>query len=221
VPPRRKTGRNILLALLAIAILTAGGAYLVWRMTRSAFDSVVSHALEKKEEVVDISALVTQVRELNRLETASMRVIHVSTITQTYEMVPDSLAGDELTFLAAGDVIAGVDMSLLKREDVWKQPDGTIVMRLPPSQILVSRVDNKESRVLTRKTGILRRADINLESRARQRAEQEIRNEAMRKGILKLADGNAQTHLAQFLHTMGFQKVSFAGPNIRPPQPKG
>ena len=186
-------------------------------MTRDAMESVVSRAIERKEQVLDISALVTQVRELNRLETASMHVLHVSTITQTYQMVPDSLGGDELTFLAAGDVIAGVDMSLLKQEDVWRQPDGTVVLRLPPSQILVSRVDNRESRVLTRKTGLLRRADMNLESRARQHAEQEIRNEAMRKGILKLASDNAQSRLADFLHTLGFQKVTFAGPNIKPP----
>lgn len=192
-------------------LVTIGGAYLAWRMTRSAVEAVITRGLTKKEDVIDLGALVTQVRQMNRLETASMRVMHVSTTTQTYDMVPDALGGDQLTFLAVGDVIAGIDMSLLNRNDVWREPDGTVVLRLPPSQILVTRVDNKESHVINRKTGFLRRADVTLESRARQRAEQEIRNEAVRKGILNMAGQNAEARLADFLHTTGVQKVKFVG----------
>ncbi|HEY3055370.1 MAG TPA: DUF4230 domain-containing protein [Thermoanaerobaculia bacterium] len=195
--------------LAGVIVITTAGVYVAWRMTRQAMESVVDRALTPKEQTIDLSALVTQVRSLSRLETASMRVLHISTITQSYELVPDAIAGDKMSFLAAGDVIAGVDLSLLNRNDVWKQPDGTIVMRLPRSQILVTRVDNRESRVLNRKTGLFRRADVNLESRARQHAEQEIRNEALRKGILNMASQNAQTKLAEFLHTLGFQKVQF------------
>lgn len=195
--------------LAGVILITTAGVYVAWRMTRHAMDSVVDRALTPKEQTIDLSALVTQVRSLSRLETASMRVLHISTVTQSYELVPDAIAGDKMTFLAAGDVIAGLDLSLLNRDDVWRQPDGTIVLRLPRSQILVTRVDNRESRVLSRKTGLLRRADVNLESRARQHAEQEIRNEALRKGILNMASQNAQTKLAEFLHTLGFQKVQF------------
>ena len=192
-------------------VVAIGGAYLAWRMTRNAVEAVITRGLTRKEEVIDLGALVTQVREMNRLETASMRVMHVSTTTQTYQMVPDSLGGDQLTFLAVGDVIAGVDLSLLQRNDVWRETDGTVVMRLPPSQVLVTRVDNKESHVIERKTGLLRRADVNLESRARQRSEQEIRNEAVRKGILNMASRNAEVRLADFLHRTGVQKVRFEG----------
>ena len=194
---------------MIVTLVTIAGAYLAWRITRQVVESVFTRAITKKEETIDLGALVTRVRELNRLETAGMHVMHVSTTTQTYEMVPDALTGDELTFLAIGDVIAGVDMALLTKADVWRQPDGTVVIRLPPSQVLVTRVDNKDSHVISRKTGLLRRADINLESRARQRAEQEIRNEAVRKGILNLAAQNAEVKLAEFLHSTGVQKVKF------------
>jgi len=201
--------RTILIVLAGVIVLTIGGIYVAYRMTRHAMESVVTRAITRKEETIDLSALVTEVRSLSRLETASMHVMHIATITQSYELVPNALAGDELTFLAAGDVIAGVDLSVLSRNDVYRQPDGTIVLRMPPAQILVTRVDNRESRVLHRKTGFFRRADINLESRARQHAEQEIRNEAFRKGILNMASANAEMKLAEFLHTLGFQKVKF------------
>ena len=198
-----------MIALVVVILITMAGAFVAWRVTKGAVENVLTRITTKKEETIDLGALVTQVRELNRLETASMHVMHVSTTTQTYDMVPDSLTGDQLTLLAVGDVIAGVDMSLLNKTDAWRQPDGTVVIRLPPSQVLVTRVDNKESHVISRKTGILRKADINLESRARQRAEQEIRNEAVRKGILNLAAQNAELKLAEFLHTTGVQRVKF------------
>ena len=211
--------RRTVIVLLSIVVLLSIGGYVAWRLARKAAREVITDVITKKEEQVDLGALVTQVRELSRLETASMRVMHVSTITQGYQMVPDALAGDQLTLLAAGDVIAGIDLSLLQQKDVWRDGDGTIVMRLPPSQILITRVDNRETRVLNRKTGLLRKADVNLESRARQHAEQSIRNEAMRKGILPMASQNAEKKIADFLRTLGAQKIRFENSAFaRPPQ---
>lgn len=201
--------RTVFVALGAILIVIAVGVTSVVLLWRTAKDAVTEAVLTPQEKTIDIAQLVTQVRELNRLETASMRVLHVGTITQSYKFVPDAMAGDELTFLATGDVIAGIDLSQLKPDDAWRSPDGAINLRLPPAQILVSRVDNKESRVLTRKTGVLRRADIDLETRARQHAEENIRAEALKKGILTLASQNAEKKLADFMHTLGFEKVRF------------
>lgn len=203
---QRKTLLVFLGAFLILAAVAATSAYVVWRIaTRTVVDAV----LEPDEKTVDIATLVTQVRELNRLETASMRVMHVGTITQTYKMVPNALAADEITFLATGDVYAGIDLSQLRQEDVWRSPDGTVNLRLPKAQVLVTRVDNGQSRVLTRKTGVLRRADVDLETRARQRAEENIRAEALKRGILKIAADSAEKKMAELLHTFGAEKVRF------------
>ncbi len=45
------------------------------------------------EEMLDLALVVNQIRGLNRLETAAMRVTHVATISQTYALIPDALAG--------------------------------------------------------------------------------------------------------------------------------
>ncbi|HEX7152462.1 MAG TPA: DUF4230 domain-containing protein [Thermoanaerobaculia bacterium] len=203
-----RTQRRFTIVAGALLVLVAVGVT-GWFMLRSLRRTVETAVLTPQEKLVDLTVLVTQVRGLNRLETASMRVMHIGTVTQTYKMVPNALAGDELQFLATGDVIAGVDMSQLKREDIWREPDGTVVLRLPPAQILVSRVDNKESKVLNRKTGLLRRHDPDLESRARQHAEQQIRNEAVKRGIIPLAQQNAEKRLAELVHLVGAEKVRF------------
>jgi hypothetical protein len=190
---------------VAVLLVFGAVAWLLWREAHRRVEALTT----RREEVIPITTVVTRVRDLSRLETAAMHVVHVSTISQSYQLVPDAIAGDELTFFAAGDVIAGIDLSQLKESDVRREADGTLVMRLPPPQVLITRLDNRESRVISRKTGLLRRADMNLESRAREHAEGGIRGEAIRRGILPLAEQNAQTKLGAFVHTLGFTKVRF------------
>ncbi|MBV9069694.1 MAG: DUF4230 domain-containing protein [Acidobacteria bacterium] len=205
-PPRKIPALALLLTALAIVLLFIAAA--AWFIAHRIEQAAV-RAVTRKEETVDLGSLVTRIRDLNRLETASMRVVSVSTIRQTYDLIPNALAGDELTLYSAGDVIAGVDLSLLKTEDAYRQPDGTVVVHLPPPQVLLSRIDNRATHVIDRRTGVFRRADVGMEGRARQYAEQNIRNEALRKGILPLAQTNAEARIAGLLHTLGASKVRF------------
>jgi len=197
-----------LVILGIIAAVTIAARFVVHRV-----EQLASRAVTRKEEMADIGTIVTRVRDLNRLETATMRVTSVSTIKQSYDLIPNALAGDELTLYSAGDVIAGVDLSQLRKDDVHREPDGTIVVRLPPPQLLVSRLDNRASHVIQRRTGVFRRADIGMEGRARQYAEQNIRNEAVNRGILPLAQQNAEARVAELLHTLGAAKVRFENAN--------
>jgi hypothetical protein len=195
-------------ALAIVLIVIAAAAWYVAHR----IEQLAVRAVTRREEAVDLGSLVTRIRDLNRLETASMRVVSVSTVRQTYDLIPNALAGDELTLYSAGDVIAGVDLSMMKPEDVYREQDGTIVVHLPPPQVLVSRIDNRATHVIDRRTGVFRRADVGMEGRARQYAEQNIRNEAVRKGILPLAQKNAEAHTAGLLHTLGAAKVRFDVP---------
>ena len=206
---RRRT--VTLLGLLLGAVIVVA-LWAVLHETRT----LITDATTPRERQMDLGALVTRVRSLNRLETASMHVVHVGTVTQSYEFIPNAIAGDEVTLYSAGDVIAGIDLSLLQQKDVRREPNGTIVLRMPSPQILVSRVDNRETHVITRKTGMFRRADPQLEGRARQFAEQSIRNEAVKKGILELASQNGELRIAELLHTLGFARVRFEGPAALP-----
>lgn len=208
---RERLFRGLILLFIFGSILVA--AWVIIRSVPRAIGKVVA---EKQEKAEDLTTLVTQIRELSRLETASMRVMHVSTINQSYGMIPDSVAGDKLTFLAVGDVIAGIDLSTITEEQVSFEDD-VLTLRLPPSSILVTRVDNQQSRVIHRETGLLRKADIDMETRARARAEEAIREEALKKGILQMAADNAETKLANFLNAVGFQKVRFERMPAVPP----
>ncbi len=203
--------RGFILVFILLSVTFAA-----WVVIRSIPRAIRSFAVEKKETTEDLNVLVTQIRKLSRLETASMRVMHVATVNQSYGMIPDRVAGDKLTFMAVGDVIAGIDLSQVTRENVQVGRDGVLTLQLPASSILITRVDNQQSRVLHRETGLLRKADIDMESRVRAHAENAIRDEALRKGILVMASDNAEEKLADFLNAVGFEKVRFERARPKP-----
>ena len=196
--------RAITTVVILGVVVIAAFVYLERRAKREAEEAIAPH-----EEVVDVGAIVMRVRSLNRLETSEMRITHVATIKQTYKWVPDTLGGDSLTLLAAGDVIAGFDFSQLTENDVTRDASGTVILHLPPPEILVTRLDNNATRVINRNTGMLRREDPDMESHARAHVETMIRDEALKNGILKQAEDNGEKVLAELLHTLGFQRVRF------------
>ncbi|MGA7614257.1 MAG: DUF4230 domain-containing protein [Thermoanaerobaculia bacterium] len=205
---RKRTLITVAGVLVASALLMYGGLRLAKRMA-SAPARIARQAVEKRENVVDLASVVQQIRGLDRLETISLRVIHVSHAEQSYGLIPNALTGDEITFFAVGDVIGGVDLSRLTPGDLRLDSDGAVRVTLPPAEILVTRLDNRQSRVLDRKTGVMRKADSGLEGRIREAAERSIREDAIAKGILPGAEKNAQKAIADLLHSVGFSKVRF------------
>jgi len=105
-------------------------------------------------------------------------------------------------------VIAGVDLSKLTAEDV--RIDGnTLWVTLPAAEVFVATLDNENSYVYDRDTGLLRRADINLESAARRAAESEILRTATEDGILEHAETNAEAYLKSLFNSLGYSRVIF------------
>src|SRR4030066_27328 len=73
-------------------------------------------------------------------------------------------------------------------------------------------VDNDKSYVYDRETGLLTHGDINLETTARQAAEDQIRQAALDDGILDQAQANAVIFLESLLNNLGYPQVSFTFP---------
>ncbi|HYM62241.1 MAG TPA: DUF4230 domain-containing protein [Thermoanaerobaculia bacterium] len=203
--------RTFYIAAGAIVTAMAVGYFLVDRLISrtSATASQMRDLVVPKETQVDLDVLVTRVSAMSRLETASMHVVHISTIKQSYGVIPTALAGESLTFLGVGDVVAGVDLSQVTRKDIHRDPDGAVVLVLPPPQILVTRLNNQQSRVLNRQIGFFSKSDVDIESHARAHAEAGIRNEAYNKGILRIASVNAEKQIADFLLATGYKRIRF------------
>jgi hypothetical protein len=157
----------------------------------------------------DPVTIIYEIRAIARLETIQYSVEKVITAEQN-QGIFKSLIGDRLLFVAHGEVIAGIDMGKIQVEDLWLE-DGILHVRLPAPEILVSRLDNELSYVYDRNTGFLTHGNIDLETEARQAAEQEIRTAALEDGILEQARINARVFLEKFFQALGYSPVVFVG----------
>lgn len=157
----------------------------------------------------DPVTIVREVRALARLETIQYTVEKII-VAESRQGPFGFLFGDRLLLVAHGTVIAGIDLGRLAPEDVWFDSQGRVYLRLPPPELFVVALDNEASYVYDRDTGLLTRGDLRLESAARRAAEEEIRQAALRDGILEQARVNAENYLYRLLRTLGFPDILFA-----------
>lgn len=152
-------------------------------------------------------AVISQIRGLSRLETVNYQLEKVVT-GKSSGPLPDLLTSDKILLVAHGEVVAGVDLSRLKPEDVRIVSD-TVTIRLPKAEVLFTRLDNEKTYVYDRQTGIFSKPDPNLESELRRVAEDEILNAALEDGILDKATENARTVLRTLVTGLGYKEVRF------------
>jgi hypothetical protein len=155
----------------------------------------------------DPVSVIHDVRSLARLETIQYAIEKVVTADSGQQEL-SVLFGDQLIFVAHGTVIAGIDMTALNQEDL-RLENGTLYVRLPEPQIFIATLDNDRSYVYNRDTGIFTKGNIDLETLARQAAEDEIETAAVDDGILDLAQTNAEYYLLRLFQTLGYPQVIF------------
>lgn len=160
--------------------------------------------------IISGAAVIQRIQQLSRLETASYTIETVIDVRQgsNIPIVGDFLASDELLLIAHGTVVAGVDLGSLPPSAVEVSPDGSsITLRLPPAQIFSAALDSQKTRVYSRERGVFAPENKDLETQARQVAEQQILQSACEDGILSRAGQEAQVSLQQFLGLLEFERV--------------
>jgi hypothetical protein len=205
-----------LVALLAVAILAGTAFYAmvsIRGMTQPVSDltgqvgTQVAAMLRPTPTILpDPVTIVRQVRTLSRLETIEYTLEKVIT-AESGQGPFGFLFGDKLLLVAHGTVIAGVDLGKLRPEDVQVNDLGQVTLTLPPAEVFVATLDNHQTYVYSRGTGLLTRGNVQIETAARKAAEDEIRRAAVEDGILDQADRNARGFMQTFLGSLGFDQV--------------
>ena len=220
---KQKTFNILIIGLVALLLITMIGSVIFITATLSkrfneavtpiqnvndAISSQVSKLLNPTPTVIpDPVTIIREVQSLSRLETIQYTVEKVIT-AEVNQGVFAPFVGDKLLLVAHGYVIAGIDLSDLSEEDL-RMKNGVLYVDLPEAEIFVSTLDNDKSYVYDRETGLLTKGDVNLETEARQAAEQAIREAAVEDGILVYAEQNAETYVERLLNTLGYLQVVF------------
>jgi hypothetical protein len=151
--------------------------------------------------------IITEINSLGRLETVQFMLQTVIDLKREPANLWGQIFGtDELLLIASGEVVAGFDLSKVSEEDITVRGDH-VTMVLPPPEILYSRVDNEETYVYERNTGLFRKPDPRIESEARRLAEQAMVDRAQRGEILRQAEKNGQLQIEALLRALGFTDV--------------
>ncbi|MGB2962509.1 MAG: DUF4230 domain-containing protein [Anaerolineales bacterium] len=207
--------------ILVLVVLVAAGVILV----NSVQNSISNQLLPVREMTNNLSTqiavvlnptptilpdpvtIVHEVRSLARLETIKFSLEKIIT-AETRQGVFEWLVGDRLIFVAHGEVIAGIDLNKLDPEDL-EVKGGVLYVTLPETEIFVTAIDNEQSYVYDRDTGLLTHGEVNLETEARRAAEREIEKSALEDGILELAEQNAISFLDRLFRDLGYPEVIF------------
>ncbi len=215
-----------LVPILLLLIVAAGAYFVVQSVQESArqaqqvlqpisqanssMQTQVADLLHPTPTIIpDPVTIIHEVRSLARLETIQYSVEKVIT-AEIGQGTFEFLFGDRMLFVAHGIVIAGIDMEKLGPENMQLE-NGALYVTLPPAEVFIATLDNEKSYVYDRDTGALTHGDTNLETTARQAAEQEIYKAAMEDGILDLAQQNAEHFLEKFFEALGYDNVIFLG----------
>ena len=211
---------RIILAIILVALAWVGvsainnsinNAVMPLRQANQSLSTQVSDLLHPTPTILpDPVTIIHEVRTLARLETIQYTVEKVITAEiggGTFEF----LNKDRLLLVAHGTVLAGVDLSKLTPDDLWVD-QGVLNVRLPDAEVFIATLDNDKTYVYERDTSILRQSDPNLETLARQAAEDEIKKAALADGILDIAQQNAEIYLTRFFLSLGYADVIFADP---------
>lgn len=151
--------------------------------------------------VYNTATVLRQVQTLSQLVT----VKYVMEKVVVYEDVKWFPGGDNrVMIIAHGIVKAGVDFQKLKPEDI-EVTGKRVRINLPNPQITDCYLDDNQTQIVERSTGLLREFDKNLEQTARQIAVDDIRRGARYAGILKDADERARTQVEKLFQQLGLE----------------
>jgi hypothetical protein len=192
---------GFLLALFAVGLT-------VWLATGTGLLSLLRAYRGGRLIHIDQPTVVRQIQQLQRLETVSFTMDKIISGEHDSPYLPKFLVSDRLLLVVHGEVIAGVDLSKVQAADVIVQGP-SISLHLPKAQLLITRLDNAQTRVYSRDTGLFSSPDPNLESEVRQEAERQLQEAAVEGDILKTADGNTRTTISSLLQGLGFKKIDF------------
>lgn len=219
-PPPRRVPYGLIIAMMFLAVFIWAAVAVVQavRTTTGALVSPVNALGTQAAQVLnptptiylDPATIINDVQALARLETIHYSLEKVVT-AESNQGDLGFLFGDKLLFVAHGEVIAGLDMEKLQAEDL-RLRNGVLHVTLPPAEVFVATLDNDKSYVYNRDTGLLTQGSVDLETLARQTAEDAILQAALEDGILEQAEVNAENYLVQLFRAMGYPDVVFEYP---------
>lgn len=152
--------------------------------------------------------IITEIKSLGRLETTKYILQTVIDLEREPTNIWEQIFGtDKLLLVAGGEIVAGFDLARVEKADITVQGDNVIIL-LPAPEILYTKIDNDQTYVYERTTGLFREPDPRIEGEARQLAERAMLARALEGEILRQAEASGRLQIEALLRSLGFTEVT-------------
>lgn len=173
-----------------------------------------SGIFDKKEEapveVVNHNTILESVEAIGKLELVKYNFKEVTELTEKNRSylgvfrVPDSKA----VLISNGEAVGCIDLRKIGQDDIILEPD-TLFIKLPEPELCYYKLDLKNSRIYSVEKTVYYKDDKKLVEKAYRLAENQIKEAALKTGILEQTSNNAEVMLKPILEQLTGRKVSF------------
>jgi len=161
-------------------------------------------------EVINHNTILESVEALGKLELVKYNFKEITELTEKNRAylgvfkVPDSKA----VLITNGHAVGCIDLQKLSQEDILLEQD-TLFIKLPQPELCFYKLDLNSSRIYSVEKTVYYKDDKQLIEKAYRMAENQIKDAALRSGILEQTSNNAEVMLRPILEQVSGKKVSF------------
>lgn len=165
---------------------------------------------EAPVEVINHNTILESVEAIGKLELVKYNFKEVTELTEKNRSylgvfkVPDSKA----VLISNGEAVGCIDLKKISHDDIILEPD-TLYLKLPQPELCYYKLDLKNSRIYSVDKTVYYKDDKKLIEKAYRLAENQIKEAALRTGILEQTSNNAEVMLKPIFEQLSGRKVVF------------
>lgn len=156
------------------------------------------------EKLHDISKLETAQVDMTKIMEAEKELKDIFPELNFDDIIQKALFQDKMLFELKWTIVAWIDLEKINTWDIVVNTDWSVSIKLPQAEILHVIID-ENSKVFDRQLGYLTKWDVDMETKIRNQAKQEMSQEAIDYGILDAASKNAHKSLKKLLSDMNVE----------------
>lgn len=182
------------------------GIYFLLRGAASWFGST-----EEPVETVSHHTILQEIEKLGKLELVRhnyKEIIELREKNAPYLWlfeVPDS----KVMLIIHGEAVGCIDLKKIRERDIRMQGDTVLLLRLPEPELCYYKLDMENTRIYSIEKQVYYKKDSELAQKALRLAERQMRDAALKSGILEQTRQNAESMLKPFLESVSGRKVIF------------
>lgn len=162
-------------------------------------------------ETVNHHVVLEEIEKMGRLELVRYNFKEITELNERNKRylgifdVPDS----RVVVISHGEAVGCIDLQKIRERDIRSQGDSVVLVRLPEPELCYYKLDMENTRIYSVEKQVYYKKEAELMERALRLAEREMRDAALRSGILAQTRENAESILKPLLENVSGRRVVF------------